>query len=179
MDQRLSYYRPNVKTVSWVPKMMTHFVNCSVVNSYIVYSEFMGKPKSFSLLDFLGELIDDLAEPWIQLTRNEAVMAVETHHDHQFVSKSGWSKRWVFRMTGQHRCIIKEQHATRANGKICSHEKRGKCILCRTDIATMCDQCAVHLCVIKRGDTPTCFDLFHDSKDLNSLQSRHIEETTA
>jgi hypothetical protein len=33
MDQRLSYYRPNVKTVSWVPKLMIHFLNISVVTS--------------------------------------------------------------------------------------------------------------------------------------------------
>ena len=37
IDQRMSYYRPKVKTVSWIPKIFIHCLNSAVVNAFIVY----------------------------------------------------------------------------------------------------------------------------------------------
>jgi hypothetical protein len=163
MDQRLSYYRPNVKTVSWVPKMMIHFVNCSVVNAYILYKEFMRKDKKYALLDFLTELIDNLAEPWILQMRS---VCFEDSRRTGYMTKAQWSKQWLMRMSGMHRSVIVEKHTKRAQGRIISHEQRGKCMMCRKDIATMCQKCKVYLCTKLKDVEPTCFDVFHDSKDL-------------
>lgn len=36
-DQRLSYYRPNIKSRRWPHRVYFHFLNCSVVNAFILF----------------------------------------------------------------------------------------------------------------------------------------------
>ena len=39
-DQRIeANYRPSLKTISWVPRVLSHFLNAAVVNSFIWYNE--------------------------------------------------------------------------------------------------------------------------------------------
>ena len=107
MDQRISYYRPNVKSVSWVPKLMIHFLNISVVNSYILYKEYFNKPATYSLLDFLGQLIEELAEPMIlNLRRNGQHVINHQSSGSGFKTKKKWSQDWITRLTGEHRMVI-------------------------------------------------------------------------
>ena len=37
-DQRMEAYRPELKTISWVPRVLSHFLNSAVVNSFIWYN---------------------------------------------------------------------------------------------------------------------------------------------
>jgi hypothetical protein len=61
-DQRLSYIRPIVKKGSWFPHVFIHLVNCSVVDSYIIYQKNKKKPSRFGFNKFLQQLILELAE---------------------------------------------------------------------------------------------------------------------
>ena len=105
MDQRLSYYRPNIKTKSWVPRMLTHFLNISVVNAYILYKQYFNKPRRYSLLMFTRELIDNLAEPWILQFKAEEIDSTRPNSK-GWMSKSTWSTNWMMRLSGIHKCII-------------------------------------------------------------------------
>jgi hypothetical protein len=58
MDQRLSYYRRDLKSVSW---MLCHFLNVSVVNAYIFCKEFYNLGNNYHLLEFIDNLIEQLA----------------------------------------------------------------------------------------------------------------------
>jgi hypothetical protein len=58
IDQKMSYYRPKVRTVSWILKIFIHCLNSAVVNGYIVYSAYTGKTKEHSLKEFVMELIE-------------------------------------------------------------------------------------------------------------------------
>jgi hypothetical protein len=37
-DQQIEAYRPELKTFSWVPRLLTHLINLTIVNSFIWYS---------------------------------------------------------------------------------------------------------------------------------------------
>ena len=37
-DQRLEAYRPELKTNSWIPRVMSHFINSAIVNCFIWYT---------------------------------------------------------------------------------------------------------------------------------------------
>ena len=38
-DQRLQAYRPEIKTKSWIPRVLIHFLNLAIVNAYIWYTK--------------------------------------------------------------------------------------------------------------------------------------------
>ena len=38
-DQRLQAYRPEIKTKSWIPRVLIHFLNLAIVNAYIWYKK--------------------------------------------------------------------------------------------------------------------------------------------
>ena len=164
MDQRLSYYRPNVKTKSWVPKMLTHFLNISVVNAYILYKQYFNKPKKYSLLMFTRELIDNLAEPWILQFKAEESDSTSPNSK-GWMSKSAWSTNWMMRLSGIHKCTIVMDSRIDVDG-IERHQHRGKCHICRKNAGAYCSTCHVHLCITTDGITRTCFDAFHEDKDI-------------
>lgn len=60
-DQRLSYIRPALKTVSWQPRIFSHFLNCAVFNAFVLYKIFFAKPKEFGIFDFTRPLMEQLA----------------------------------------------------------------------------------------------------------------------
>ena len=163
MDQRLSYYRPHIKTLSWVPTMLTHFFNVSVVNAYILYKEYFGLAQKYTLLKFILALIDDLSEPLILERKSTKIEAVAM--ERQFMTKKSWSNNWIMRSSGIHRAIIIEDSRI-DHDNIQRHMKRGHCINCRKIVNTFCNSCKVHLCILTDGETETCFDVFHDRKVL-------------
>lgn len=101
LDQRLSYYRSNIKTKSWVPKLLIHFLNISVVNSYILYKQYFNKPKKYSLLMFTRELIDNLAKPWLLQMRAAELDSTRPNLS-CWKTKNSWSTNWMMRLTGVH-----------------------------------------------------------------------------
>ena len=59
-DQRLSYFRPALKTKRYLAKVFTHFISASVVNSFIIHKQYHNTPKIFQLRHFIENLVFDL-----------------------------------------------------------------------------------------------------------------------
>ena len=175
MDQRLSYYRPHLKAVSWVPRMLCHFINIAVVNAYILYKEYYGKGKDYHLIEFTEVLIDQLAEEYAEAVKSARSSTVRTRI---WRTKHSWEKSYLERISGIHPCIITttaEPHFRKPKNPVSSimagrsatiNNYRGKCMLCSRDIQTRCKQCNVHLCVyVQEGSLEnSCFQVFHSEK---------------
>ena len=56
-DQRLSYYRPSVKTRRYPPRIFVHFLNASVVNAFIIHREYHRTEKTFLVRQFIEKLV--------------------------------------------------------------------------------------------------------------------------
>ena len=59
--QRMEAYRPELKTFSWVPRLLTHLINLTIVYSFIWYSAAFPERK-LSHYQFRERLIDDLVK---------------------------------------------------------------------------------------------------------------------
>jgi hypothetical protein len=165
MDQFLSYYRPHLKAISWVPRMMCHFVNISVVNAFILFKEYYSKER-YNLLQFIENLINQLPEEYIASCK-EPTAITTTSTNHRWRTKASWEKSYLERTSmPPHYCIIagRTDAYTRPGYQI--NYNRGKCILCRRDVQTKCQRCNVHLCIVEYegSNCPTCFYHFHNAK---------------
>lgn len=169
MDQRLSYYRPHLKSVSWVPRMLCHLLNVSTVNAYILFKEYYGKGNTYHLLDFINALIPQLAEGFIEEKNALKYRSVQPEYvgpTRSWRSKLTWENDYLSRIGGNHDCVIvKKIRPDNASQKEHSTE-RGRCIICASDVNTRCKQCKVALCIVEDCDTVggTCFHKFHTLK---------------
>ena len=62
-DQRAQCYRPHLKTVSWLPRIFSHFLNVAVVNAFILCSTMNSMKLPKTHLEFREQLILSLIEP--------------------------------------------------------------------------------------------------------------------
>ena len=62
-DQIAQCYRPHLKTVSWLPRIFSHFLNIAVVNSFILCSTIRSMKLPKTHLEFRELLITHLIEP--------------------------------------------------------------------------------------------------------------------
>lgn len=157
IDQRMSYYRPKVKTVSWIPKIFIHCLNSAVVNAFIVYRAYTGNPKKYFLKDFIMELIMQLAEDEMNLKRlNEAPQSLNKRK-----SLQTWNKDRSRLQNYHFPQSIKLPEGGNRN------KKQGDCMLCRTTTTTRCKQCDIHLCIVEDGRYMSCFQQFHTQQDIS------------
>ena len=57
-DQRLSYFKPALKTRRYLPRVFSHFMMASVVNAFIIHRQYHNtNKKSFQLRHFIEKLI--------------------------------------------------------------------------------------------------------------------------
>eukprot|EP01041_Mallomonas_annulata_P012274 gene12274-25801_t len=98
-DQRLSYYRPHIKTKSWIPRVFTYFLNASVVNAYIINKPYHEHDKDYQLREFLQQLIFDL------LPKNDIISTKWTSPVTKRQRKT-WKKDPVRFMAGPHHPFI-------------------------------------------------------------------------
>lgn len=182
-DQRLSYYRPHLKSISWVPRMLCHLLNVSVVNAYILFKEYHGKGKGYHLIEFIEALIEQLSIPFIlerkQLKSGSADELVKSAR--QWQSRSTWEKKYLDRIGGQHECVMtKAAEPSTSNAGFSRNLLRGKCILCGSDVATRCKQCAVHLCITEDPTNcrETCFHIFHNDKTFPDASGLKMKTTS-
>ena len=57
-DQKLSYYKPKVKIISWQPRILIHLLNAAVTNAHILFKAY--NKVEISHLDFRRLLIKEL-----------------------------------------------------------------------------------------------------------------------
>jgi hypothetical protein len=172
MDQNISYYRPKVKaTSSWYPRCFIHIMVVCSINAYILYYKNLGiNRKDFPYLNFLRELIDELAEEELSKANDnmDAVNIIEK----LVKSKKVW-ERDTSRLFGVHMPqIINEETVETLNqneGTVFTRKlKRAHCMLCRRSINTTCERCQIYLCC---KDNPkfgmTCWKAFHTLKKID------------
>jgi hypothetical protein len=181
MDQKLSYYRPHLKAVSWVPRMMCHMLNISVVNAYILYKEYYLKGNGYHLIDFVDALIEQLAEEYIQSSKvTPDNPRSQLRPLKIFRARKTWEKCFLERTSlPPHDCVITKASTPyiRPEYKITNH--RGKCMICNRDVQTRCKQCDVYLCIFEDAlnSSNTCFNLFHNVKKFPPLGTGGAKKT--
>ena len=63
--QRMEVYRPKLKTISWIPRVLCHFINAAIVNSFIWYrAAFPEKP--ITHYKFRDQLVDEMVRPLLE-----------------------------------------------------------------------------------------------------------------
>ena len=158
-DQRIAYYRPNVKaTASWYPRCFIHTIVICCCNAYIIYYLYWNLDrKVYTYLDFLRELIDELAQEELSKSRNTSSEEVERPNQRQH--KTTWNNV-ESRLRGMHipQTIKDTKSATR-------NLKQSKCLLCHRFVTICCKQCKVFLCVSENEKSEAfgmpCWEAFH------------------
>jgi hypothetical protein len=159
-DAFISFYKTTLKTMKWQPRIFTHFLHASVINSQIIYCSVMGLVRGddgFTLLSYTEMLIEALCEPWIA-TRNarkakaprkgNTVSCVKMDTRPEELHVPGQSKR------------SKVESPQGSDIWITGPENRRQCKVCNTRTNVKCLTCDVHLCLIN-GDDNTCWAHYH------------------
>lgn len=177
-------YRSTLKTRSWIPRVLSHCLNSTIVNLFILGQKTFGEHPDFprTHLRFRETLIDCFFEQTLQ----ENILDPSKRRLNS-QSKKAWNED-IFRRTGQHFAHIRKRpeenrteglrERTRGGSNI-RNFYRGNCILCNRYVSTRCMQCSVYLCLISEGDEETCFTKFHTHIDLFDCSSIAVEITSS
>lgn len=168
-DQRMSYYRPKVKsTKSWYPRVFVHVINAAAINAFLIYNLYHKKPASYTYLDFARSLITELAQDELEKKSTTILLAPEIAEPLKRV------KAWVedkSRLQGYHMSLVIRQERVVVNRSLPrGFQKvnyiRGCCMVCGRKIPSQCKQCHIFLCNEAYGsDNLTCFEKFHTLPD--------------
>jgi hypothetical protein len=169
-DQKISYYYPRVKTVSWAPRIFTHFNQSALVNAYCIMVSVKNlNKKKYRLKHFISNYIDQQVRPWLEKISGGNVTVVNHHRGRAWTE---WNKDKL-RLVGRHFPIVNEEPVQEGSGhgnSIKRNLKRGKCMLCNTKCSTKCEHCGVYLCirstsVMQQVHDKNCFHKFHTLED--------------
>jgi hypothetical protein len=173
-DQRMEAYRPELKTVSWIPRVLSHFINAAIVNSFIWYAAAFPE-KNLSHYQFRDRLVDDMVKSQLEKKITETGKIRE-----KSMSKKQWSKD-KSRQVGSHYIFQQRKPADqRVEGLNPSNPSkqrnrnwfRGACMFCGRSVDTKCEQCRVWLCCVLNEDNQlTCFKEFHTSASFENRNS--------
>ena len=163
-DQRLEAYRPEVKTNSWIPRVLTHFVNLAVVNAFIWYGKAFPE-KKLTHYKFRDKLIDLMTAAKISENAKETGEIFE-----KSLSKKRWSKElsrrigahWIYQARRPKDARVEGFNPSNPTNQRTRNWYRGACMMCGRTVDTKCEQCRVWLCVQLKPDTEsTCNKEFH------------------
>ena len=134
IDQRVSYYRPNVKcTSAWYQRTFIHIIVLCCINAYIIYYLYLNLDrKEYTYLDFLRQLISELADDELEKKRHNTNAKEETSKTVK--SLKSWEKV-ESRLRGVHMPKIIEEERLEwlnkeENTTIKRNLKRGNCLVC-------------------------------------------------
>ena len=147
--------------MSWVPKVLIHLINCTVVNSFLIYKfiHLETVTKEFSLTIFIEQLMTNLAEEWLQESRRSTS---DIRNGNNTRKLSQWNKD-DSRRQGSH-WPIQVNVPARPNKKS-DKIQRSYCLICSRKINTKCRECGVFLCLNENVDGNNCFFDFHNVED--------------
>ena len=172
-------YRPEVKTISWIPRVLCHFINAAIVNSFIWYrAAFPEKP--ITHYKFRDQLVDEMVRPPL-----EKKLTAIGHIKEKSLTKKKWSKE-MSRRIGAHYVYQERKPADKRieglNPSNPSKQRnrnwfRGNCMLCGRSVDTKCKQCRVWLCCVLNENTKsTCFEDFHTLPNFDNRNSLAVED---
>ena len=75
-DQRLSYYRPCVKTRRYPPRIFVHFLNASVLNAFIIHREYHKTENTFPVRHFIEKLILVHLVPQVDISAPQGIPSI-------------------------------------------------------------------------------------------------------
>lgn len=193
VDQLISYYFPMIKSKDWTKRVFVHLLMCSVVNAFNIYKWFYQQEEQhqninpIQLVDFLEELIVQLAEDW-QKSRPKrsspnSAGGSGSKRKHRQIYSDGEHSR--LNSTLPHTPVtvalskddyeeLKEE--AEANG-VTSHLTaidRNRCRVCKVlKPAIQCRECGVFLCVrITSNRELSCWEKFHTLHDYGGGKKR-------
>ena len=160
-DQRLSYYRPSLKTRRYPPRVFVHFLNASVVNAYIIHREYHKTEKTFQLRNFIENLVFELA-PQADNLASQGVPPIFKRR------KIQWEQQRIRLDKNEiHAPFIEELPDKALNIK----HFRSRCVICQNKSNVRCLTCGAYLCVKgKYSDgihEVTCWMKFHTKVKLS------------
>jgi hypothetical protein len=163
-DGRLAQHKPKVKTISWIPRMLIHFLNVSVVNCYILFTLHTHQPKDYTLLDFTKILTLELCDELLELIR------LKEHTNTQPHTKKGWEKE-SSRLIGKHTPYMSAGERV-SEGTKDRCQDRTRCVMCGTKVPTRCQNCSgVYLSLRKEENSKNCWERFHNDKTFDGKWS--------
>jgi hypothetical protein len=170
IDQRISYYFPTIKSVHWQPRIFIHVIYVCIVNSFILYRLiFKSADKRYSLKNYIGQLIDSLAEEQRLLNQNvEQPISGTKYGNRDAYNKSKDRLFGLHCPTQKMKCDRNVQRSI--NNRADSRYKRGCCIICKQKVNTLCETCNVFLCLHTHENTRSCWKRAH--YDVNVLEPR-------
>jgi hypothetical protein len=180
-DQRVeAYYRPEVKTISWVPRVLAQFLNTAVVINSFTWHTLAFPMWKKTHYDFREALVDRLVGDHL---------AEKVQETGKITERSRTLKQWTkeqSRFVGLHWTVQErrpEEHRLEGqNPSDPSKERsrnwfRGHCMLCGRSVPTKCEQCRVYLCTdIKEDTNSTCMKIFHEQKNLEKSDSTAADD---
>lgn len=165
-DQKISYYRTQIKSKKWTLRMISYGFDAAVTNAFITYERDckllgLSKKETKTLLQFRLELINSLILPEEVATsakkrgRPPKSMVVEPEPEPEPIVKKlifevQPAKVLRFDKVGHWPIVDTKKEATRC--KLCTKQ--------RTHL--YCDKCKVHLCL--KSDR-NCFIKYHTESD--------------
>ena len=156
-DQKLSYYKPKVKIISWQPRILIHLLNAAVTNAHILFKAY--NKVETSHLDFRQLLIKELLA---YITNTNTVIDIESDIDATNQSNSRHTtNRWLNDnsiLLGQHFPVIEKVETVESG--ITRKSTRGKCLLCGYKVNTKCQTYGPYLCIKSNGND-TCWKQIH------------------
>ena len=183
-DQYISYIRPNLKSMSWIPRVFTHFITIAAVNAYIIYSHLKvpeEKRKYYGIRDFAlelaKELVKDDEEP--PLT-SSSTSSNKRKRDQFWNSDEGKTKRTCGGLNHvprimEHGHKKKEDFYDQKTGDFCHRYrncKRSHCRFCyKSSITTMCSHCDIYLCLQSKEGEQNCWEKWHGGNEVGTLGS--------
>jgi len=154
-DQRLSYYRPSIKTRRYPPRVFVHFLNASVVNAFIIHRQYHRTDKTFQLRQFIEKLVFDL----VPQVENNVPRGIPPRFKRR---KIQWEQDRI-RLSKEeiHAPFIEELPDEGSNNK----HYRSRCVLCGNMTNLRCITCGAYLCVkgkyVDGVHEVTCWMKFH------------------
>lgn len=183
-DQYISYIRPNLKSMSWVVRVFTHFIIIATVNAYIIYLYLViteEKRRYYGIRDFTEQLASELAAD-----DNEPITSAELEPSTRGKRNTFWnsSEGKTRRTSGglihtpriiEHGNKKKEHYHESKYGQLCSRyrsSKRSTCRFCsKPSITTMCSHCNIYLCLESKDNEHNCWQKWHQGNDIIGLGS--------
>ena len=135
-DQRLSYFRPALKTRRYLERVFTNFLSASVVNAFIIHRQYHNTSNTFQLKHFIEKLIFDLV-PQVDLFAPRGIAPIFRRRLAQ------WEQDRTRLNTNEiHAPFIEELSDATSNNK----HYRSECVLCGKQVNVRCTTCGAYLC---------------------------------
>jgi len=162
IDQVLSPYKAERKTIRWYKKFFFHLIDLSVYNSFVVYKN-LNPTKRVVYLDFLQDLVAEILDK--NHVKRKIGRPLRTIN-HNMENMSGHLPEKVLKANGK--SSYSDCYVCRQSGK-------------RKTTLFKCGPCNKRLCI---GSSESCYTKFHRNRDtyavtdLNQTSVNHSENRT-